>query len=670
MSLVAHHVLLGLAVAALLGTGFRLASLASPTGLERALAAVVYAAALAVVEAIALGRFGIGAKSLPLGVVAGLTWVTAVLLLPVPEVSATSELRGAWRRTGTWARVGLGVTGGVGVAFTVWLLRHPSIGLDSNLYHYVEVSRWLHDGGIGGFERLDYGVSYSSYPLTNEVLLAWGAGIARSFAPLAIWMPFTLALAGAATWRGLRNLEVGLVATLLAVTALVTLPLAIRELNEPSNDVPALAWLACTGALFAAVPRRPGLMVPAIVAAGLALGSKTTTFVPLVACVGAGLWVLRGRLRLLVAPLGAAVVAALAVGWLWFVRDIVLYGSPLWPHVSVPWGEPKPRFFKLVAERFIERPAATLHGRVDVYLGRVAGGLLLVVAGLLAPLAGTRLAGVPVSKSQRRTLVAVAGLLALAVLAWASAPVTGLPRAHGLARPGYLAESGLRYALPALLTAVVAVALAARSGGRAAGAATVVLAAATLWNVVELAQLGPPYTPSLLVIAAGATFGLALLGAATVLARALRPATDGRRVSGAVLGAGLAALAAGLLAIAAPGYVERSSRLVESTTLGRGVVSWFASRPNFANGHRPIAFATRAPIAALAGPHFNHVLTVVPPFESCARLRARARAGWVVVTDPSYGYGFLSVDPYTGPRCFARRSPSYDDGTFRVYSSR
>ena len=96
MSLVAHHVLLGLAVAALLGTGFRLASLATPTGLERVLAAVVYAAALAVLEAIVLGRFGVGARSLPLGVVAGLTWVTAVLLLPVPEVSAGSELRGAW----------------------------------------------------------------------------------------------------------------------------------------------------------------------------------------------------------------------------------------------------------------------------------------------------------------------------------------------------------------------------------------------------------------------------------------------------------------------------------------------------------------------------------------------------------------------------------------------
>jgi hypothetical protein len=669
VSLVAHHVLFGLAVAALLGTGFRLASVATPTGLERVLAAVVYAAALAVFEAIVLGRFGVGARSLPLGVVAGLTWVTAMLMLPAPEVSATSELRGAWRRTGTWARVGLGVTGGVGLAFAVWLLRHPSIGLDSNLYHYLEVSRWLHDGGIGGFERLDYGVSYSSYPLTNEVQLAWGSGIARSFVPLALWMPFTLALAGAATWRGLRNLEVGLAPTILAVAALVTLPLAVRELNEPSNDLPALAWLACTGALCTAARRRPGLLAPAIVAAGLALGSKTSTLVPLIVCLGVTLWMLRARLRELLAPLGAALLAALAVGGLWFVRDAVLYGSPFWPHVSVPWGEPRPRFFQLVGERFIARPAATLAGRVDVYVGRAAGGLLLIVAGLLAPLAATRLAGVRVTRAQRRALLGAAAVVALAVLAWASAPVTGLPRAPGLQRPGFLAESGLRYALPALLTAIVAVALAARSGGRAATGVTVVLALAVAWNVVELVQLGPPYTPSLLVIAAGAAFGLAVLGAATVVAHALRPVTRSRRVSGAVVGAGLAAVAGGVLAIAATGYVDRSSRLAESTSLGRGVVSWFVTRPNFAHGHRPIAFASRAPIAALAGDRFNHVLTVVPPYESCERVRARAQAGWVVVTDPAYGYGFLSVDPYSTARCFAGRPARYDDGTFRVYGA-
>ena len=117
--------------------------------------------------------------------------------------------------------------------------------------------------------------------------------------------------------------------------------------------------------------------------------------------------------------------------------------------MTVPWGEPKPRFFELVGERFISRPAATLQGRVDVYLGRTAGGLLLIVAGLLAPLAATRLAGLRVTRAQRRALLGAAAVLALAVLAWASAPVTGLPRATGLARPGFLAESGLRYALPA-----------------------------------------------------------------------------------------------------------------------------------------------------------------------------------------------------------------------------
>jgi hypothetical protein len=291
------------------------------------------------------------------------------------------------------------------------------------------------------------------------------------------------------------------------------------------------------------------------------------------------------------------------------------------------------------------------------------------VAGLLAPLAATRLAGVRVTRAQRRALLGAAAVVALAVLAWAWAPVTGLPRAPGLQRPGFLAESGLRYALPALLTAIVAVALAARSGGRAATGVTAVLALAVAWNVIELAQLGPPYTPSLLVIAAGAAFGLAVLGAATVVAHALRPVTRSRRVSGAVVGAGLAAVAGGVLAIAATGYVDRSSRLAESTSLGRGVVSWFVTRPNFAHGHRPIAFASRAPIAALAGDRFNHVLTVVPPYESCERVRARAQAGWVVVTDPAYGYGFLSVDPYSTARCFAGRPARYDDGTFRVYGA-
>jgi hypothetical protein len=501
------------------------------------------------------------------------------------------------------------------------------------------------------------------------VLLAWGAGIGRSFVPLALWTPCMLALAGVATWRGLRNLDVPLAPTVLAVAALLTLPLAVRQLNEPSTDVPALAWLACTGALCSAAPRRPALLAPAIVAAGLALGSKTTTLVPLAACLALTLWVLRGRLRELVAPLGAAAAAAVAVGWLWFVRDIVLYGSPFWPHLAVPWGASKPRFFSLVGERFIDRPQATIHGHLDIYLGRTAGGLLLVAAAPLLALAATRLAGGRVTRTQRRALVGAAAVVALAVLAWAAAPVTGLPRATGLARPGYLADSGLRYLLPALLAAIAAVALAARVGGRVATAATVALAAAVAWNVVELAQLGPPYTPSLLVLAAGAAFGLAVLGAAVAVGRAADGAALQRGMSGAVAGALIAAVAGGLLAIGASGYVERFSRLQQSTALGREVVSWFVTRPGFETGHRPIAFASRAPIAALAGDRFNHVLSVVPPTESCARVRARARRGWVVVTNPGYGYGFLSVDPYVTDRCFRRRAPKYDDGTFRVYSS-
>ena len=669
MSGVAHHVLLGLAVAALLGVGLRLASLTAPSGLDRAIATVVYAAGLAAFEALALGAFGVGTKALPLGIVAGLTWVTSVLVLRAPEVAPSAQLATWWRRLDPRARLALAAVVGVAVAWTVWLLRHPSIGLDSDLYHYLNVARWLHDGHTGGFERLDYGLSYSSYPLTNEVLLAWAAGIARSFAPLAVWMPAMLALAAVAAWHGLRSLEVPARAALLAVAALVTLPLAVRELNEPSNDVPALAWLACTGALCAAAPRRPALLAPALVAGGLALGTKTTVLVPLALCLAITAWALRSRLRALALPLAIALVGAVAVGGIWFVRGVILYGSPLWPHVSLPWGEPRPRFFELVDQSFIGRPAATLHGRVDTYLARLGGGLALVLGALLAPLAATRLANLRPSPGQRRALLTAAVVAVLAVVAWLLAPVTGLPRARGLARPGDLAVSGLRYLLPALLAAIVAIAVAARGPRRAAIAAEGVLALATGLNLGALADLGPPFTPSLLVLAAGIAFGGGLLAVAMAIERLAR----GRRppaLAGAVGGAVLAALVGGSLAVAAPGYVERSSRLAQSSALGRGVTAWFVTQPNFKHGHRPIAFATRAPIAALAGDRFNHPLNVIPPLESCPRVAERARAGWVVVSPQSYGYGFLSVDPYTTPACLARRAPAYDDGTFRVYRLR
>lgn len=669
MSAVAHHVLLGLAVAALLGAGFRLASMAAPTGLERALAAVVFAAALAAFEALALGAFGAGSKALPLGIVAGLTWVTAVLVLPAPEVGPGRELAASWRRLSPRARVAPAVVAGVALAVTVWLLRHPSIGLDSNVYHYLNVARWLHDGHIGGFERLDYGVSYSSYPLTNEVLLAWSAGIARSFVPLAVWMPVMLALAGLALWQGLRSLEVPPVVALLAVAALVTLPLAVRELNEPSNDVPALAWLACAAALCAGARRHPALLAPALLAGGLALGTKTTTLVPLAASLAIAAWSVRRRLAPLALPLGLALVGAVAVGGIWFIRDVVLYGSPLWPHVALPWGEPRPHFFALVDQPFIGRPAATLHGRGDVYAARLAGGLVLILATLLAPLAATRLAGGRLSRGQRSAVLVAAGAAVLALAAWLVAPVTGLARTHGLTRPGELAFSGLRYMLPALLAAIVAIALAARGSHRMTTAAGVVLGGAVGANLGALTGLGPPFTPSLVVLAAGVGFGLGLLGIVLGIERVTR----GRRLpalSGAIAGAAMAAVLGGSLAAGAPGYVERFSRLGQSTALGRPVAAWFLTQPGFAHGHRPIALATRAPIAALAGDRFSHPLNVIPPFETCPRVVERARAGWVVVSSPRYGYGFLSTDPYTTPRCLARRTPAYDDGAFRVYRVR
>ena len=99
MSAALHHALLGVSLAALWGAGVRVASLAAPGGLERAVAAVVLAAAVAVVEALALGLVGLGSDPLALGAAACLTWLAARSAAPAagarPAGRALAALAGA-----------------------------------------------------------------------------------------------------------------------------------------------------------------------------------------------------------------------------------------------------------------------------------------------------------------------------------------------------------------------------------------------------------------------------------------------------------------------------------------------------------------------------------------------------------------------------------------------
>ena len=57
------------------------------------------------------------------------------------------------------------------------------LGVDALVYHLTEIVTWARTGHPGQVVTVTQEFPVGYYPVTNEVLLAWGTGIARSFAP-------------------------------------------------------------------------------------------------------------------------------------------------------------------------------------------------------------------------------------------------------------------------------------------------------------------------------------------------------------------------------------------------------------------------------------------------------------------------------------------------------
>jgi hypothetical protein len=652
----AHHIGLVLAVLALGQAALRAAAVAAPRGLERVVAAIVLGVSAAIVEALALGLVNLGSDPIALFLAAIATGGAALLWLPRPDPPLLHELAGWWRGTARNTRIAAAALTGAGAAWLVWQLLNFSIGFDSALYHYPLVAGWIENGSPGSELLLNYDIPYVNYPLTDEVAQTWAAGIARSWVPLALWNPLMLVVLGTAGWACLRNLAVPRATAALAVAALVTAPVVVRQLNEPQTDLPALAWLVCAAALATAAGRRPALLVPAVVAAGLAIGTKPSTGPMAVAVLGVGAYLARGRLRPLAGWLVAALGAAFVVGGLWYTRNLIDHGSPLWPFAAGPWGDPEPRFLGLANETFLSRPIATLDGQVDEFAERLGGTWLLLLGAVAALLAAAGPA-----RRLRRPLVA-AGLLALAgCLIWSTAWSTGLPTSQGLAWPAGFPISSLRYLLPATAAAAVAVAIATRAGGVMAAAANAVLAIAVAWNLVEDFQLGLPWTPPAWIPVLGALAGGAVLLASTVVRRSA-PRIPAWGV------AALAVLAVGsLLAATASGFVERYTTVDRTTAYGPELVSWFVDQPGFDDGDEPIAVASRGVPGQLAGDRFEHPLVLVPQYASCRQVERIARRMPILVTHPVFLRGFQGVEPYTGYRCLRRHRPVLSIDPYYVY---
>ncbi len=599
---VLDHALLIVAVGALMAAGLRLASRLGAVGLERILGAVTFAAAAAVLEALGLGLVGLGGDGVTLTLAALATAEVVRRRTPRAAVAALEEVLDGLRALPTRLALAFGALGGVVVGWTCWQLRHPFIGGDGLIYHLPIASAWVQNGHPGSVVDVLDGLAVGNYPVTNEVVVAWGLAISRSWVVASIWSPLLFAGLAGGAWLALRELGVAAPERALAVAAVCVMPLVVFGLGGPTTDLAATAWLAIAAGLGLASRRVPGLVHPAVLAAGLCLGTKTTPALLIVVLAGVCARPLRAAIRGDGRRLAAVVVLAVAIGGVWPLRNLLVHGSPLWPLVAAPWGDPVPAGLVPFEASFLDHPRQLVGTHYQGYLDVVAGGLLLMAAAIMLPLA----------RRSRAALVA-GGAAGAALLAWALAPYTGI-------NADDFAVGATRYLLPALGACAVAVAVSGRGAGpRVRRAVVAVLTASIAWSAWRTAALGFPYVPSLFVLLAAAAAGM--LG----VAAARRGLGRDRR---------LVAVAAGIacavgLAVAADGYVARHAL----TGLPDGVLLR-AELPVLVNGSRPIATAPGT-VVMLRGDRFDHELSLIGPGETCTGLLGRLRAGPVVlVSDP------------------------------------
>lgn len=606
---VLHHILLTLSVGALGASAVRASGRLGARGLDQAVAAAPLAVGIAVVHALVLGIIGLGSSPVALPCAAVATWLATHRWLPPTHPGLGRQLLAWWGAQPLITRVLVAAGIGITLAWSAWLVKHPAIGRDGLIYHLPKLAAWVEGGQPGSLEVLHSENPFQAYPGTNEVALAWAAGISQSLVSLTLWtMPLLYLLLAASSWSATGSLGALPVWRGIATAALCTSPMLVVQPTGPNTDLASLAWLVCAGALCLRSVHLPALLGPALVAAGLAVGTKTSTLAPLVPIIASALWVCRDRIRAHRGVLAFGIAGGLAVSGLWYLRNFVEHGSPLWPFVPLG-GDPTPPLLRAFDGRVLADPVTAVGSRVDVYLDALAGGSLVLVAAFVLPFI-----------VRRRALMLVAALAAFALVAWAAAPTTGFP-----ADPVWdlLAHSQTRFLLPTLAIATLAVAVAAgRSEGAGTLAARAALCTALVWNLVESSRYGYPVVPGPVVMAIGA-----IAGVVTILAVVRLPPAIPFRLPAAVAGPALLAFLGLVLVPGASGYVDRYVSVgIEVSP----VVRFATQRQDFEGGEFPVAMAPYLD-GALVGDTLSHRVRLIPPGEPCGRSRARADEGWVVV---------------------------------------
>lgn len=617
--------------------GWRVASALTGSGLLRVLGASALAAGAAVLSALGLGLVDLGASPLALSAVALLLWAAVRHNLPSAHPGARAQLTGWWSGLSPAARAARAALAGATVAYAAWLLGHPLIGLDALTDHLALPVDWVHNGRPGSLVPVNVSLPYANYPNTHEVLVTWVTAIARTLVPALLLTPASLLLLAASVRAGLAQLGVRAHLAWMATGAMATLPIAVVQLTGPNTDVPAVAWLACSAALAAGAARggSPGLLALALLAAGLAVGTKTTPAPLAVLVLLIALWRLRRELRHRWHVPALGLLGAVGVGGVWYVRNLFEHGSPLWPLSTTPWGDPIPPVFRSIDASLLDNLSATLRGRVGLYELVLAGGLVLLGGALSA-----------VVWDRRRITSWGAVIVLAALLAWANAPYTGISAST------QLSLGATRYLLPCLLAAAVTVALARRSSPLAA----LVLLGALAFNLDRDWIIGFPAAPSPGLLIAGALAAAAL---SVLIQPTVRAAIALEMKLAVAAGLITAAMLAALL-VPVGGYLSAHA---DAGLFDAGVARWLNGRAAFRSGHAPVSVGP-VQVAVLTGPRLTHPVILLARDERCGRILTRARSSWLVLQlGPSAQFFTRHWLP-----CLQTMRPAYLDPNFVVYA--
>jgi hypothetical protein len=326
---------------------------------------------------------------------------------------------------------------------------------------------------------------------------------------------------------------------------------------------------------------------------------------------------------------------AVAVGGVWYLRNIVDHGWPLWPFSSAPWGDPRPGIIAHADVKFIDRPSETWSRLHDYYLHHFGGPMLVFCGALVAALL-----------ARTRAVLFAAAATIVSVLIWMNAPFTGV---FGATRAFDIGTGdATRYLLPGAAAAALTLALASRQGSWLRWACLALLAAATVIGLSQTFDLGFPSAPAVGTPLAGMLAGAVAAAVLVWGAPALRLGRFAAPVAGVV-----AALAlGGLGALAAHGFVKRHG---ETGTRESGLAAWFAGQPRWRDGSVPVA-STWSLVGTLAGDRLQHPLVLVDALAACASHRG---GDWLVIDR-------AEARVRHAPGCGVR--PGYVDPSYEAYA--